>query len=137
MPDTAEECAQGLHEEISHGLTRPQQVRTCWTMLRPVERPKAGAHKPVQLQSYIPGVLSNFRLPRVASDEPISVLEWIQSNGLGMQLEGSMGNVIPKDEKDGTGNFKEANVSEVLCTNLRSLVLYSIGQQEAMLESTL
>lgn len=45
--------------------------------------------------------------------------------------------MIPKDEKDGTGNFKEANVSEVLCTNFTFLVLYSIGLQEAMLESTL
>lgn len=54
-----------------------------------------------------------------------------------MQLEESMGNVIAKDEKDGNGNFKEANVSEVLGTNLRFLVLYSIGQQEAMLESML
>lgn len=71
----------------------------------------------------------------MASYEPISVLEWIQANGLGMQLEESMGNVIAKDEKDGNGNFKEANVSEALCTNLRFLVLYSLGQQEAMLES--
>lgn len=48
-----------------------------------------------------------------------------------------MGNVTAKDEKDENGNFKEANVSEALCTNLRFLVRSSIGQQEAMLESTL
>lgn len=75
----------------------------------------------------------------MASDEPISVLKWTQSNGLcvGLQLEESIGNMIPKDEKDGNGNFTEAIVSKVLSTNFRFLVLYIVGQQEAMLESTL
>lgn len=47
---------------------------------------RAGAHEPVQLQSYVPGVLFNFKLPLAASYGLVSILKWIQSNALGYSV---------------------------------------------------